>query len=333
MMITNGACKGIPLLPDYWEERANLEYPLLALNVLSLLISVFLTWRLVKLFGWQTFKRVGASLRINRIYKLVLSLSIVLQLSFFFIAATVGLWLDNLINGIASQVAWYVPLYKATSVVTLVLLVPWLWTGWYSVRQEKALPMLIFLFLSLVYIGGWSVMFLSTTFRWTFLEWRFFSIIASASILFTVVSFTLGVICRYNFGKGLPRYLNAQEPLPGDDFKPVTGVSDLEKVDFPSNDKPIPTFSVAFGSGDEVPPPTQMFAQRLGPRFYNPSAEPFETPRNTPPTTAPPSELSADAQPRSPIGSIASYYSYSPTDSSFSRSDTSGQNGKRWVIE
>lgn len=64
--------------------------------------------------------------------------------------------------------------------------------------------------------------------------------------------------------------MSAQEPLPGDDFVTVTVEkdSDIEKVAFPSNSGPIPTFSAAFGRGAEVPPPSQMqFASRApGPR-------------------------------------------------------------------
>lgn len=326
-VITNGACNGVALLPSYWDERADAEYPALVLNVVALLISAFLTWKLVKSFGWQTFKRVGASLTINRIYKLVLVLSIVLQLSFFFMGATVSLWLDDLFNGAASRSASYVAFYKATSFATLVLLIPWIATGWFAVRQELRLPMFIFLVLSLLYLGAWALMFLADTFRWAFLTWLFFTLMASASVFLTLVAFILGVICRYNFGKGLPRYLNAQEPLPGDDFTPVKG-SDLEKVDFPSNEKPIPTFSATFGSGSEVPPPSQMFSAsrgRLGPRFFNPSAEPFESPPEGLVISAPSPALTRESSSHShsdSFGTLHSYYSYS-----------SSPGKQRWLIE
>lgn len=265
---------------------------------------------------------------------LVLVLSIVLQLSFFFMGATVSLWLDNLFNGVASQKADFIVFYKTTSFATMALLIPWIATGWFAVRQELRLPMFIFLVLSLLYLGAWGVMFLADTFRWLFLTWRFFSLMAAASVLLTMGAFILGVICRYNFGKGLPRYLNAQEPLPGDDFTAVTG-SDIEKVPFPSNDKPIPTFSATFGSGPEVPPPSQMFPSRgprLGPRFFNPSAEPFESPRSGSPISSPSVALTRDSSLNSghsdSFGTISSLYSYSH--------DTTGPesyNSKRWVIE
>lgn len=66
--------------------------------------------------------------------------------------------------------------------------------------------MLIFLIVALLYLGGWGSMFAAPTFRWTFTQWRFFSIMASASVFLALVTFVLGVVCRVNFGKGLPRY-------------------------------------------------------------------------------------------------------------------------------
>lgn len=71
--------------------------------------------------------------------------------------------------------------------------------------------------------------------------------------------------------------VNAEEPLPGDDYSS----SEKEKIDFPSNARPVPTFSAAFGSGDEVPPPSQMRfgpgPRQMGPRFSDKTSEPFET--------------------------------------------------------
>jgi hypothetical protein len=72
-------------------------------------------------FGWQTFKRVGASLTIRRIYRNVLMLSIVIQLSVFFMCTTVLLWIDQLWNGNIGPLAKFITLYKATSIVTVIV--------------------------------------------------------------------------------------------------------------------------------------------------------------------------------------------------------------------
>ncbi|EIN13407.1 hypothetical protein PUNSTDRAFT_48389 [Punctularia strigosozonata HHB-11173 SS5] len=340
-LTADGACKPIHLLPTYWEARGKAEIPSLVLNVVALAVSVLLSWRLIKSFGWQTFKRVGASLTINRVYKCVLSLSIVIQLSVFFVVASLALWIDQLLNGdIAKMASTKIP-YKAMIILVGCLLLPWLMLGWFSVRREMRIPMLIFLGMSLLYLGGWGAMFKSTTFRWTFKEWRFFSIMVAASAFLVLISFVLGVICRVNFGKGLPRYLNAQEPLPGDDFATVTP-GDVEaaynekeeKVEFPSTtggSRPIPTFSAAFGAGAEVPPPSQMqFAPRhMGPRFNNPSAEPFDT-ASTVGRSSEPSEYGSNAPltRQVSVSSVGSDRSTRTTDSQ--RSIGSKQ---RWVIE
>nr|GAT43664.1 predicted protein [Mycena chlorophos] len=351
--ITDGACHGVPtLLPTYWAARAQAEYPIMALNAVSLIVSSILTWKLVKLFGWQTFKRVGASLTIKRVYHLVLIFSIVVQLGLFFMGATVSLFLDQLINGWAGHLAWYSFLYKIMFILTGILLIPWITSGWYSVRHEKRWGMILFLGISLWYLTGWAVMFLSTTFRWTFETWNFFAIVSSASVFFSLVAFILAIICRYNFGKGLVRYLSSQEPLPGDEFERVTSRIDEEKVSFPTTEKPVPTYSATFGSGPEFRPSPQ-----LGPRFFNSAAEPFESrtnSANSSPIAAPMAALTrtttADSYqssngtrvpPRNSgqsFGSLNSYYDYSGGNSGHARQDSESQGTttigtKRWVID
>ncbi|KAF5374886.1 hypothetical protein D9758_000031 [Tetrapyrgos nigripes] len=344
-VITNGAC-GVPLLGAYWDERAKAEYATLALNIAALFVSGFLSWKLFKSFGWLTFKRVGASLTINRIYKLVLVLSIILQLALFFMGATVGLWIDSLFNGLGAEHAEHVTFYRSTSFIAFLLLIPWIALGWIGVRKERRLPMFGFLVLSILYLGAWSTMFFSDTFRWLYLHWTFFCLVASASVFLTLSAFIVGLVCRYNFGKGLPRYLEAHEPLPGDDFAPVTGGSDIEKVAFPS-EAPLPTYSAAFGK--EVPPPSQMFPARMGPRFFRTTSEPFETPSNRSIVTVPSVAMTRTNSPDSTertlnrsnskssersFGSLASYYSYGSNHSRMDSSDTHNtMQGKRWVIE
>lgn len=136
---TNGAC-GHNLLPNYWQARAAAEIPSVALNGVALLLSMFLSWRLIKvcevvnerihscscsrvnqLFGWQTFKRVGASRTINRVYMLVLSLSIAIQLSMFFIVVSIALWIDQLYNGSIGRLATSASVYKGVLITVLIV--------------------------------------------------------------------------------------------------------------------------------------------------------------------------------------------------------------------
>jgi hypothetical protein len=153
--------------------------------------------------------------------------------------------------------------------------------------------MIVFLVLCLGYLGGAGGMLKANTFRWTYINWPFFALIFTAGAILVLMAFILGVLCRINFGKGLPRYrecaparcigplltrraaVNAEEPLPGDDFISVTkdgestivaysrptsdgSMYDDEKVEFPSPigpGGPLPTFAAAYGGGVRAPPP------------------------------------------------------------------------------
>lgn len=47
-VITHGACNGVSLLPSYWGARSKAEIPGLVLNIVALLVSCLLTWKLIK---------------------------------------------------------------------------------------------------------------------------------------------------------------------------------------------------------------------------------------------------------------------------------------------
>jgi len=324
-MTTESACNGVNLLPNYWQDRADAEIPSLALNAVALLASTWLSWRLMKAFGWQTFKRVGASLVVNRVYNAVLMLSITIQLAFFFIAVSGAIWIDQLFNTIIGHLATDAQLFKGVTITVIVLLVPWLTTGWIAVRRELNLPMLFFMLLSLLYLVGWSCMFISSTFRWLFVQWRFFSLVATASVLLALLALVLSVVCRLNFGKGLHRCLNAPRYAPGSDLATSNEKMDMEKAEFPSNEMPLPTFSGAFGSIADIPP------SYGGPRrlAFNPNVPLYSPGAGTTPSRTN-SVSSSSSGSRSDAPSLKRENSGSSSRSG--RSERSPM-PKRWVIE
>ncbi|RPD63261.1 hypothetical protein L227DRAFT_522304 [Lentinus tigrinus ALCF2SS1-6] len=341
-LTTKGAC-GINLLPDYWKNRNNAEIPSLALNCFALLVSAFLSWRLMKTFGWQTFKRVGASRTINRVYNMVLMFSIAIQLSLFFVGTSAALWIDQVYNGNIGRLTQQPHVFKAVMITVLALLIPWLSTGWISVRKEYRIRMMAFLAVAVLILVGWATMFIAPTFRWTYATWLFFSLMTTAAVLLILTTLILGIFCRINFGKGLTRYLNAHEELTDSAYNsPVEKTYDSEKFAFPSNDDPVPTYSVTFGSGQEVPPPSQMrFSpprgsppRSLGPRFYSGTTlssdfNPFVTPTNTEPSVS----SNSTSPTLSRQTSRSSQRSTTSTNSAGSQNSTGTARSKRWVIE
>ncbi|KAG8716584.1 hypothetical protein FRC09_015538 [Ceratobasidium sp. 395] len=249
-LTTRGACGGVNLLPTYWKARANAEIPVLVFNVVALIGSAYMSWRLLKTFGWLTFKRVGASFEINRIYRLVLSLGIVLQLSLFFLVVSIALWLEQLYHGPAPAETSLAVLYKTIVIVQLIALGPWLIMGWYAVRREMRKTMIVFLVLSALFIVAWAAMFVCRVWRLTFMTWMFFRVMAVTAATLTTLAFGLGIVCWLNFGKDFPKHLQIHDDPEGSDFIPAQLSYDPEKgekVDFPTQNS-IPTFSDAFSS-------------------------------------------------------------------------------------
>lgn len=84
-----GACDGQDLLPAYFKPRMDAEIATAVLNFISVFGSAYLAYKLIYVFGWSTFKHIGASVVINRIYKLALTLTILIQLALFYIVGSV----------------------------------------------------------------------------------------------------------------------------------------------------------------------------------------------------------------------------------------------------
>ncbi|KAG8733794.1 hypothetical protein FRC11_002244 [Ceratobasidium sp. 423] len=260
--IVRGACSGVDVLPDYFAHRTADEIPIVVFNGIFLVAMIILSWRVCRVYGWQTFKRIGASRVMNRAYRLVLAFSIHLQCAVFFFVTSSVLWVDELINGSIACFAEHQAIYKGIFITSILLLLPWLVLGWISVRRENKHMMHAFLTISVLFITAWAAMFASEVYRWTFATWPFFAAMTVTSFVVLVATTGLAVVCRYNFKKGLALFLQSQQILPGAEF--TDAMPDPEKVGFPAQraGEELPTFSVAFGRGGVPQPPSQMFPTR-----------------------------------------------------------------------
>lgn len=213
--------------------------------------------------------------------------------------------------------------------------------------------MAVFLGMSALYLANWGAMFVGASFRWTFLEWRFFSLMASASVALTLSALITGIVCRLGFGKGLPehcmcllfpshsgtdrntflvsetRHTEDEDilfvPHDQDDASEIS----TEKVEFPPLGYPVPTFSAAFRTKDEndLSEKPQFSSPQMGPRFFNTPSVPFDqrTLLEPPP---------AHTRQQFPPSTIPHLYRYDcgATNHSRSDSDASSISGKNWVI-
>ena len=264
-IIVRGACSGVDVLPDYFSHRTKDEIPIVVFNGVFLIAMAVLSWRMCRVYGWQTFKRIGASVVMNRAYRLVLAFSIHLQVAIFFFVTSSALWVDELLNGSVACFAEHRDIYEGIFITSILLLLPWLILGWIGVRRENKHMMHGFLAIGLLFITAWAAMFASDVYRWIFATWPFFAVMTVVSFVVLVATTGLAIVCRLNFKKGLAQFLRSQQILPGTDF--TDAMPDPEKVVFPAQraDGELPTFSVAFGQGGNPQPPSQMFPARPAP--------------------------------------------------------------------
>ncbi|ODN89212.1 hypothetical protein L198_06535 [Cryptococcus wingfieldii CBS 7118] len=219
----------------------------------------------------RTFQRIGASSTMNKMYKLVLGLSIILQLDAFVLVTFFALYLDQITRGQASYFMSNCKAFQALYSILVIMLFPWLYFGWKSIRTESRIQFMVFIGLSVFFLAGWAISFASPTFRTTFTHWSFFKALGILALILTVASLVLAVLRRMTFGRGLSEYLEI-----GDDVGKWTSLGGgggglgeketevrVEDVRSEGRKEALPTFSTIFGPGP-VPPPRRMFSNTQG---------------------------------------------------------------------
>jgi len=243
------------LFPGYFMSRQALQIPDLTLNIVALSLAVYLSIKLIKVYGPNTFNRVGAPPHIVRIYKYFLAGFVSFQVSALFLISVVCLWLDQMVNrdNAMSEFTKHKNLYIALSIFTLVILIPWITTGWYAIHRERKRLMVAFLVVASVVFASWVLMLKSWSFSWTFVNWPFFAvqiIIATLSLISTI---GFGTVSYLHFGKGLSHYLYVEDVLAKSGFEPTLFEKDIEKAAVEDwreigLDDSIPTYTLSFST-------------------------------------------------------------------------------------
>ncbi|KAJ6482871.1 hypothetical protein C8R47DRAFT_575194 [Mycena vitilis] len=205
-VITAGECHGFDPLGGWWNESGAHEIAGLVSNAVNLVLMAGLSYKLFNVYVSKTFSRVGASAEVNRIYKLVLLLSVVLQLAGFFTLVQTALWVSKISFGSIRQFAEHFAIYLAGLIVTAVLEIPWLILGWISVRRESKTLFLVFACISVILFFTSTALFFSPLNRFVIKEWSFYATMSVTSSMLLIATFVLAIVCRLQYGKGLAHF-------------------------------------------------------------------------------------------------------------------------------
>ncbi|KAL1741800.1 hypothetical protein HDZ31DRAFT_66583 [Schizophyllum fasciatum] len=233
-----GACGDVDMLGPWWDMRIQHAIPIVIFNALSLLWFVALSLQLFRVYKHQSFSRVGASPQIHKVYKIVLSLSVALQLALFFTLVTTAIWIDKIARGNIRRIAFHSKIYKAAFIITAIVELPWIVLGWISVRRECRIMYCFFALISAILLGISTALFCSPLYRYVLTTWPFFASMSVMSYILVLTTSVLGVIARMHFGRGLKHYLEVSDALEDVDFTPVYFSNDPKKQSLVSVDLP-----------------------------------------------------------------------------------------------
>ncbi|KAI9321770.1 hypothetical protein BX666DRAFT_2023862 [Dichotomocladium elegans] len=176
-----------------------LEIALTVLQVLYAIIFAYLSFRVVKEFGWVIYKKIGPDVLIQKMYRIF---------QFFVLALKIDIFIEFLVScfyiiqfAIDDGFQWdaYV------QIVVTVLILPALYFGRMTVAGEHYGRMLVFVIFQFVVIFSLILMLWRTLLpnnNWY--TWIGFVILG---IVFAIGTSILGVWCMSNFEKGLAPYV------------------------------------------------------------------------------------------------------------------------------
>ncbi|TFY79956.1 hypothetical protein EWM64_g4061 [Hericium alpestre] len=210
----------LDIFTPYFRTRQALQITDLVLHCVAWVIFAALSWQLLKLYNAVTFSRAGAPRNITQIYRYFLGVFVCLQLAMFFLTAASSLWIDQVLHGFIAKLSYHTPVELAAYIFTIVMLLPWISSGWLSIRREKRLPLIPFYIIAAIFVGGWSFIFYSMVYRFLWSDWPFFACMTMFSFFLIISSVVLGGICQYHFGQGFAQYLFTEHSLKSMDFEP-----------------------------------------------------------------------------------------------------------------
>ncbi|THU93845.1 hypothetical protein K435DRAFT_725039 [Dendrothele bispora CBS 962.96] len=221
---------GLNIFSVYFPTRLHYQIPDLMLDCTALAFTAYLSWALIKVFGDQSIKTVGAPKHVTRMYKYFLGIQVCLQLEAFVLMAWIGLWLDQFNNTYIRHITNHYNIYMAVCVWYAVFLGPWMLMGWWGIRLERRIMTGFFIVMGLLFTAWAGIMFYSKVYTWTFYVWPFFGCFTVLSLLLLAITFPLSFVCWRNFNKGLGNYLYAESALASSNFATEVFENDVENA-------------------------------------------------------------------------------------------------------
>ncbi|OZJ03061.1 hypothetical protein BZG36_03780 [Bifiguratus adelaidae] len=182
------------------------EIALLIIMFVFSLIFGYLAWQLSKEFGWIVYKRIGADVQLQNIYRQYQAFILLCKLDAFFGFIFSLFWLISIGQQGYATSSPALQAFFAIHLILTVLFIPAMFFGRRGVIIESRLFMSIFILFVLILIGDFIVIFEQSTKQSTN-QWVFWVLIVIVAIILLVITTVYAVIVTRNFNKGLAPFI------------------------------------------------------------------------------------------------------------------------------
>lgn len=160
----------------------------------------YLSYAVVKEFGWKTYKKIGADISIQRMYRTLQFFVLALKIDIFvqFLVSVFYLIQFSLKQGFKK---WTVFVF----LVITVLLLPMLYFGRYAVANENRFQMILFILFQLCVM--FQLILIAVEAMQPGDYWYIWICFVILGMILALTTSVLSFVCMLNFGKGLKPYI------------------------------------------------------------------------------------------------------------------------------
>lgn len=165
------------------------------------ILFAYLSYEVVKEFGWVIYKKIGADIRIQRMYR---------TLQFFVLALKIDIFIEFLVSAFyliqfALKKGGFNSWLTFVFVIITILILPFLYFGRAAAASESPVKMIIFILFQMCVVFQLVLIAIDATKPGDY--WYTWICFVVLGMIIAVITAVLGGVCIHNFNKGLKPYI------------------------------------------------------------------------------------------------------------------------------
>ncbi|KAI9344747.1 hypothetical protein BD770DRAFT_447093 [Pilaira anomala] len=166
-----------------------------------MIIPIFyVTSKVAKDFGWDVYKKIGGSIKVQEMYVTVEWFSLWLKIDMFFEIFAYALYLYSM--NYLTEKRYTIPVMVAT----FILIIPSFILSRYAISMENKIMMILFIIFQL-WFTICTIFILATKNKGLMTDWHAITAYCIGSIMSSIGTIIIAIRCLLNFNKGLKEFV------------------------------------------------------------------------------------------------------------------------------